>query len=87
MRPIVQVEGLCKTYGAALAVDEISFEVTEGEIFGMGLATPQRSSAWKACASLTGAACASWGWIRSSRASSYAPTPGCSCSSPTCRTV
>jgi ABC-2 type transport system ATP-binding protein len=35
MRPIVQVEGLCKTYGAALAVDEISFEVTEGEIFGM----------------------------------------------------
>ncbi len=32
---IVQVEGLRKTYGAMVAVDGISFEVQDGEIFGM----------------------------------------------------
>ena len=35
MNPIVQVEGLRKIYGATVAVDGISFEVKEGEIFGM----------------------------------------------------
>ena len=35
MDTIVQVEGLRKVYGATVAVDEISFEVGEGEIFGM----------------------------------------------------
>ena len=35
MEAIVQVEGLRKTYGATFAVDEVSFEVREGEIFGM----------------------------------------------------
>jgi len=35
MDPIVQVEKLRKTYGATVAVDEVSFEVREGEIFGM----------------------------------------------------
>jgi len=35
MNTIVQVEGLRKTYGTTIAVDEISFEVQEGEIFGM----------------------------------------------------
>lgn len=35
MESIVKVEGLRKTYGAAVAVDELSFEVNEGEIFGM----------------------------------------------------
>jgi ABC-2 type transport system ATP-binding protein len=35
MEPIVQVEGLRKTYGATVAVDGISFEVKQGEIFGM----------------------------------------------------
>ncbi len=35
MNPIVQVEGLRKTYGATIAVDKVSFEVHEGEIFGM----------------------------------------------------
>ena len=35
MDTIVQVEGLRKTYGATVAVDDISFEVREGEIFGM----------------------------------------------------
>ena len=35
MNTIVQVEGLRKIYGATVAVDEISFEVSEGEIFGM----------------------------------------------------
>jgi ABC-2 type transport system ATP-binding protein len=35
MDPIVQVEGLRKTYRATIAVDEVSFEVHENEIFGM----------------------------------------------------
>ncbi len=35
MNAIVQVVGLRKTYGNANAVDGISFEVQEGEIFGM----------------------------------------------------
>jgi ABC-2 type transport system ATP-binding protein len=35
MSDIVQVEGLCKAYGSTIAVDNISFEVREGEIFGM----------------------------------------------------
>jgi ABC-2 type transport system ATP-binding protein len=35
MDPIVHVERLRKAYGATIAVDEISFEVREGEIFGM----------------------------------------------------
>ena len=35
MDAIVQVEGLRKVYGATVAVDEVSFEVREGEIFGM----------------------------------------------------
>ncbi|MCB9135785.1 MAG: ABC transporter ATP-binding protein [Anaerolineales bacterium] len=35
MNTIVQVNGLRKTYGDTVAVDEISFEVYEGEIFGM----------------------------------------------------
>jgi ABC-2 type transport system ATP-binding protein len=35
MNPIVKVEGLRKTYGETVAVDEVSFEVQESEIFGM----------------------------------------------------
>jgi ABC-2 type transport system ATP-binding protein len=35
MKQVVQVEKLRKTYGATVAVDEVSFEVQEGEIFGM----------------------------------------------------
>jgi ABC-2 type transport system ATP-binding protein len=35
MDTIVQVEGLRKVYGTTIAVDGISFEVKEGEIFGM----------------------------------------------------
>ena len=35
MEPIVQVQGLHKAYGATIAVDDISFEVRQGEIFGM----------------------------------------------------
>src|SRR5512135_2096018 len=35
MDTIVQVDGLRKSYGATVAVDGISFEVGEGEIFGM----------------------------------------------------
>ncbi len=35
MNQVMQVEKLRKTYGATIAVDEVSFEVREGEIFGM----------------------------------------------------
>ena len=35
MTAIITVENLRKTYGATVAVDDISFEVAEGEIFGL----------------------------------------------------
>jgi len=35
MNNIVEVEGLRKTYGATVAVEDVSFEVRAGEIFGM----------------------------------------------------
>jgi len=35
MRPVIQVSGVRKTYGPTVAVDEVSFEVNEGEIFGL----------------------------------------------------
>ena len=35
MNNIVQVEGLHKAYGATVAVEDITFDVREGEIFGM----------------------------------------------------
>src|SRR3984885_6991742 len=33
--PVIQVSGIRKTYGRTVAVDEISFEVNDGEIFGL----------------------------------------------------
>ena len=35
MRPVIQVSALRKTYGSAVAVDEVSFDVNDGEIFGL----------------------------------------------------
>src|SRR5271155_317445 len=35
MLPVIQVSGIRKTYGSTVAVSEISFEVSEGEIFGL----------------------------------------------------
>jgi ABC-2 type transport system ATP-binding protein len=35
MRPVIQVVEVRKTYGATVAVDEVSFEVKDGEIFGL----------------------------------------------------
>jgi ABC-2 type transport system ATP-binding protein len=35
MPPIIEVQNLRKTYGKTVAVDDISFEVAEGEIFGL----------------------------------------------------
>src|SRR6201987_5449696 len=35
MRPVIQVFGIRKTYGRTVAVDEVSFEVVAGEIFGL----------------------------------------------------
>jgi ABC-2 type transport system ATP-binding protein len=34
-RPVIVVHGIRKTYGRTVAVDEVSFEVDEGEIFGL----------------------------------------------------
>jgi len=34
-RPVIQVSGIRKTYGTTVAVAEISFEVSEGEVFGL----------------------------------------------------
>ncbi len=34
-QPVVQVSGIRKTYGQQVAIDEVSFEVTQGEIFGL----------------------------------------------------
>jgi ABC-2 type transport system ATP-binding protein len=34
-RPVIQVSGIRKTYGATVAVDDVSFEVNDGEIFGL----------------------------------------------------
>jgi ABC-2 type transport system ATP-binding protein len=33
--PVIQVSGIRKTYGSTVAVSEVSFEVREGEIFGL----------------------------------------------------
>jgi ABC-2 type transport system ATP-binding protein len=35
MHPVIQVSGVRKTYGSTVAVDEVSFEVYDGEIFGL----------------------------------------------------
>ncbi len=35
MRPVIQASRIRKTYGSTVAVDEVSFEVNEGEIFGL----------------------------------------------------
>ena len=35
MRSVVLVSGVRKTYGPTVAVDDVSFEVSEGEIFGL----------------------------------------------------
>ncbi len=35
MRPVIQVSGIRKAYGQMVAIDEVSFEVGEGEIFGL----------------------------------------------------
>src|SRR5260370_12347032 len=34
-RPAVEIEHLRKTYGTVVAVDDVSFSVAEGEIFGI----------------------------------------------------
>ena len=35
MGPVIQVAGVRKTYGSTIAVDEVSFDVYDGEIFGL----------------------------------------------------
>ena len=33
--PVIRVSGIRKTYGDTIAVDEVSFEVPGGQIFGL----------------------------------------------------
>ena len=33
--PVIRVSGIRKTYGATVAVDDVSFDVHDGEIFGL----------------------------------------------------
>src|SRR5580704_4205896 len=35
MPPVIQVSGIRKTYGSMVAVDDVSFTVNDGEIFGL----------------------------------------------------
>src|SRR5271170_1923400 len=35
MRSVIQVSGVRKTYGSTVAVDEVSFQADDGEIFGL----------------------------------------------------
>src|SRR5712692_3191199 len=35
MHPVIQVSGVRKTYGSTVAVDDVSFDVNDGEIFGL----------------------------------------------------
>ncbi|MGH9736521.1 MAG: ATP-binding cassette domain-containing protein [Candidatus Acidiferrales bacterium] len=35
MHPVIQVSGIRKAYGSTVAVDEVSFDVHDGEIFGL----------------------------------------------------
>src|SRR5258708_7315747 len=35
MHPVIQVSGIRKTYGSRVAVDDVSFDVNDGEIFGL----------------------------------------------------
>jgi ABC-2 type transport system ATP-binding protein len=35
VHPVIQVSGVRKTYGSMVAVEEVSFDVNEGEIFGL----------------------------------------------------
>ena len=35
MRPVIRVSAIRKTYGSTIAVDEVSFEVDDGAIFGL----------------------------------------------------
>jgi ABC-2 type transport system ATP-binding protein len=34
-RPVIRISGIRKTYGRTVAVDDVSFEVNDGEIFGL----------------------------------------------------
>jgi ABC-2 type transport system ATP-binding protein len=35
VQPVIRVSGIRKTYGRTVAVDDVSFDVAEGEIFGL----------------------------------------------------
>src|SRR3984957_8853800 len=35
MPPVIQISGVRKSYGSMVAVDDVSFDVNEGEIFGL----------------------------------------------------
>lgn len=61
---VIEVSGLHKEYGPKVAVDDVSFTVERGEIFGIlgpnGPARPPPWNAWWACAPRTAAGSACW---------------------------
>ena len=61
MTAVIEVTGLTKRYGGQAVVDDISFHVDAGEIFGIlgrtARARPPRSSAWRAAQAATAARC------------------------------
>lgn len=67
--PVIEVRHLHKRYGDLLAVNDVSFAVERGEIFGVigpnGAGKPPPSSASAACAAPTAAKSESSAWTRS----------------------
>jgi len=89
MNSVVQVQGLRKTYGATVAVDEVSFEVGKGEIFGM--VGPNGAGKTTTIECLEGLRKPDSGTVRvlgldpQREGHTLRNAPGCNYSSPTCR--
>ena len=62
MNAIIQVKDISKTYGKTVAVDQISFDVKEGEIFGM--VGPNGAGKTTTIECIEGLRQADQGWIR-----------------------
>ena len=90
MDTIVQVEGLRKIYGTTVAIDEVSFEVHEGEIFGM--VGPNGAGKTTTIECLEGLRKPDQGLVRvlgldpSTTTNPCGGALGSSCSNPTCQT-
>jgi ABC-2 type transport system ATP-binding protein len=70
--PVIHVSGIRKAYGPVVAVDDVSFEVRRGEIFGLvgpnGAGKTTTMECLEGCARPTGATSPCSGSIRSAPA-------------------